>query len=85
MHCFNVSLVEGIAAHWGSNRYITWGTGNLREEKKYKYTNDQHNNDPLLQIMLISVMYWLMRFCHFLIKVIFKYKMLKMLNNYFRN
>lgn len=34
MHGFNVTLVQGIAAHWGSNWYITWGTGNLQEEKK---------------------------------------------------
>lgn len=34
MHCFNVSLIEGIAAYRGSNRYVTWGTGNLQKKEK---------------------------------------------------
>ena len=33
VHGFDVSLVEGEAAHWSSNRYVTWGAGNLQEEE----------------------------------------------------
>ena len=44
MHGFDVSLVEGIAAHWSSDWYVTRGAGNLQEGRNPEPANDQQNS-----------------------------------------